>query len=70
MDGSAFLGDEPSRWNVYLQVEDTDETVAEAVAAGGRISSPAEDTPYGRVAELQDPAGVAFRVMGPDLEAG
>jgi predicted enzyme related to lactoylglutathione lyase len=69
MDGSAFLGDEPSRWNVYLQVEDTDETVAEAVAAGGQLVAAAEDTPYGRISELRDPAGVAFRIMGPDLEA-
>jgi predicted enzyme related to lactoylglutathione lyase len=70
MDGSGFLGDEPSRWNVYVQVEDTDETVARAVAAGGEMALAAEDTPYGRIAELRDPAGVAFRVMGPDLEAG
>jgi predicted enzyme related to lactoylglutathione lyase len=70
MDGSAFLGDEPSRWNVYLQVEDTDETVARAVASGAEVALAAEDTPYGRIAELRDPAGVAFRVMGPDLEAG
>ena len=39
MDGSAFLGDEPSRWNVYLQVEDTDETVGEAIEAGGQVSA-------------------------------
>jgi predicted enzyme related to lactoylglutathione lyase len=70
MDGSAFLGEETSRWNVYLQVEDTDETVGEALAAGGRITSAAEDTPYGRIAELQDPAGATFRILGPDLEAG
>ena len=69
MDGSAFLGDEPSRWNVYLQVDDTDETVAEAVAAGGQLVAAAEDTPYGRIAELRDPAGIAFRIMGPNLEA-
>ena len=69
MDGSSFLGDEPSRWNVYLQVEDTDETVGEAIEAGGRLTSAAADTPYGRIAELQDPTGVVFRVIGPDLEA-
>jgi uncharacterized protein len=69
MDGTAFLGDEPSRWNVYLQVEDTDETVAEAVTAGGQVVVAAEDTPYGRIAELRDPAGVAFRILGPNLEA-
>jgi predicted enzyme related to lactoylglutathione lyase len=69
MDGSAFLGDEPSRWNVYLQVEDTDETVGEALEAGGQLTAGAEDTPYGRIAELQDPTGVVFRIMGPNLEA-
>jgi uncharacterized protein len=69
MDGSSFLGDEPSRWNVYLQVEDTDETVGEAIEAGGRLTSAAADTPYGRIAELQDPTGVLFRVIGPELEA-
>lgn len=70
MDGAEFLGDEPSRWHVYLAVEDTDETVARAVAAGGEVGLQPEDTPYGRIAELQDPAGVAFRVMGPNAEAG
>jgi hypothetical protein len=44
-------------------VADTDETVAAAVATGAEVLRPAEDTPYGRVAQLQDPAGVAFSVM-------
>jgi predicted enzyme related to lactoylglutathione lyase len=69
MDGTAFLGDEPSRWNVYLQVEDTDETVTEALTARAQVVGAAEDTPYGRIAELRDPAGVAFRILGPNLEA-
>jgi predicted enzyme related to lactoylglutathione lyase len=69
MDGSGFLGDEPSRWHVYLAVEDADETVARAVATGGQVVLQPDDTPYGRIAELQDPAGVTFRVMGPNAEA-
>jgi predicted enzyme related to lactoylglutathione lyase len=69
MDGSAFLDGETSRWHVYLTVDDTDDTVARAVAAGGEVVLQAEDTPYGRIAELQDPAGVTFRVMGPNAEA-
>jgi predicted enzyme related to lactoylglutathione lyase len=69
MDGTQFLGGEPSRWHVYLTVEDTDETVAKAVSIGGEVVLAADDTPYGRIAELQDPAGVTFRVMGPNLEA-
>jgi predicted enzyme related to lactoylglutathione lyase len=70
MDGSGFLGDQPSRWQFYVQVEDTDETVAEAVAAGAEVAQQAEDTPYGRIAGLLDPAGISFSVLGPDLEAG
>ena len=31
MDATAFLGDQPSRWQFYLQVDDTDATVAQAV---------------------------------------
>jgi predicted enzyme related to lactoylglutathione lyase len=69
MDGSGFLDGEPSRWHVYLTVEDTDETVARAVAAGGEVVLQPEDTPYGRIAEHHDPAGVTFRVMGPNAEA-
>jgi predicted enzyme related to lactoylglutathione lyase len=69
MDGANFLGGEPSRWHMYIAVEDTDETVAEAVAHGGEVLLQAEDTPYGRIAELQDPAGVRFRLMGPNAEA-
>jgi uncharacterized protein len=70
MDASSFLGDQPSRWQFYLQVEDTDETVAEAVASGAQVRQQAEDTPYGRIAGLLDPAGITFSVLGPNLEAG
>ena len=69
MDGAAFLDDEPSRWHVYLAVDVTDDTVAGAVAAHGEVVLQAEDTPYGRIAELRDPTGVAFRVLGPNAEA-
>ncbi len=63
MDARGFLGDRPSRWQFYLQVPDTDETVATAVSVGGELVRAAEDTPYGRVATLMDPAGVEFCVM-------
>jgi uncharacterized protein len=70
MDASGFLGSEPARWQFYVQVADTDETEAKAVAAGGQVVVAAEDTPYGRIATLEDPSGVRFSVLGPDLEAG
>jgi predicted enzyme related to lactoylglutathione lyase len=28
-----------------------------------------EDTPYGRLAELADPAGARFKILGPNLES-
>ncbi|HET7070380.1 MAG TPA: VOC family protein [Nocardioides sp.] len=63
MDATALLGDQPSRWQVYLQVADCDETVARAVSVGGELVRAAEDTPYGRMATLTDPGGVQFCVM-------
>lgn len=66
MEATGFLGEQPSRWQFYLQVPDTDATVGQAVAAGGTLVQPADDSPYGRLAVLLDPAGVQFCVMGPN----
>jgi predicted enzyme related to lactoylglutathione lyase len=70
LDAGGFLQGAPSTWQLYLQVADTDASVETAVAAGGRTVSPAEDTPYGRVAMLEDPVGTRFAVMGPALSTG
>jgi uncharacterized protein len=67
LDAAGLLGDQPSRWQFYVQVPDTDATVEKALAAGGTQVQPTEDTPYGRIAPLLDPAGVPFHVMGPNL---
>lgn len=53
----------PSHWNTYFAVEDTDETVAKAVAAGGSVQSPAFDSPFGRMAVLADPQGASFSII-------
>jgi predicted enzyme related to lactoylglutathione lyase len=50
-------------WNPYFQVDDTDATVAAAVAAGGSVVSEAKDSPYGRLAKLRDPFGAEFSVI-------
>ena len=63
MDASGFLGEQPSRWQFYVQVADTDATVAQAEAKGASVVQPAENTPYGRIALLSDPEGVQFAVM-------
>ena len=69
MDASGFLGEQPSRWQFYVQVPDTDAIVEQAVASGATLVQPAEDTPYGRLAVLADPAGAQFSVMGPNKQA-
>lgn len=70
MDATAMLGDGPSRWQFYLQVADTDATVDRAAAAGADLVMPAEDTPYGRLAVMRDPAGLEFCLMGPSSQGG
>lgn len=70
MDATGLLGDAPSRWQFYLMVADTDATVEQATGLGGTVLAPAEDTPYGRAAQLADPAGVPFSVMGLVAQAG
>jgi predicted enzyme related to lactoylglutathione lyase len=64
-DAASVLGDQRSAWQFYVTVDDTDAIVARALELGGAVVTPAEDTPYGRLAELADAAGVRFNVMGP-----
>lgn len=64
MDATGLLGDEPSRWQFYVEVADTDTTAARATELGGSVVRAPEDTPYGRLAVLADPAGVPFCVIG------
>jgi predicted enzyme related to lactoylglutathione lyase len=66
MDASAWLPDGvPAHWSVYVHVADADATIAEAVALGGSVVVPAEDTPYGRLATLVDPTGATFKLRQP-----
>jgi len=52
-----------TQWVIYFAVDDTDATVQRAVELGATLEREAEDTPYGRLANLVDPGGVSFRVM-------
>jgi len=54
---------EPSGWNVYFEVADVDAALAQVTALGGKIIEPAQDTPYGRMARVEDPTGTAFRLV-------
>jgi predicted enzyme related to lactoylglutathione lyase len=65
MDASQFLPDGvPAHWQVYFGVKDTDATLSQVVDLGGSIVLPAEDTPYGRLAQAADPTGAMFKLRG------
>lgn len=61
MDSAAFLPDGvPSHWSTYLGAVDVDKTLAAVTDNGGTVLRPAEDTPYGRLAQVADPTGAMF----------
>jgi len=65
MDARRELADgEPSHWRVYFSVASTDETAERARELGGTVVHPGHDTPYGRLAVLEDPTGVRFSLVG------
>ena len=67
MDASAWLPDSaPASWSVYFGVEDADAALAKVGELGGTVVVPAEDTPYGRLAQAADPTGALFKIVaGP-----
>lgn len=66
MDASAFLPEGvPAHWSIYFAVEDADAALAKISELGGSVVRPAEDTPYGRLAEAADPTGAHFKLIQP-----
>lgn len=66
MDATSFLPEGvPAQWVVYIQVEDADTTLARVEELGGTVLIPAEDTPYGRLAQATDVTGAAFKILQP-----
>lgn len=51
------------QWMVYFGVANTDEAVALIAERGGKVMGPVEDTPFGRMAAVMDPAGAMFKVI-------
>jgi predicted enzyme related to lactoylglutathione lyase len=69
MDATGYLPEgEASAWHVYFAVEDTDAAAAKVTELGGTILQEAKDTPYGRLAQVTDPTGAMFKVVGPNKE--
>ncbi len=68
MDASAWLPEGiPAHWSVYWHVDDIGATVAKVKALGGSVVLDVEDTPYGRLAAVADPAGAPFKLRTPPL---
>lgn len=66
-DITGMLPDEaPTAWYIYFIVDDTDVAVATAREHGGAVIMDPEDSPYGRMATLQDPAGAVFNLISGD----
>jgi uncharacterized protein len=63
--GGSLPAGEASSWSVYFEVDDTDAIVAAATALGGSVRTAPQDTPYGRLAALADPAGAPFKLRTP-----
>ena len=63
MDAAAILGTgEQSRWVVYFEVDDVSSSVPLVDKLGGSVVRGPEDTSYGRLAEVADPAGAHFKL--------
>jgi uncharacterized protein len=63
MDATTFLPDGlASTWWIYWEVDDAEATVERVKALGGSVLMNAEETPYGRLATVADPAGAQFKL--------
>ena len=61
----------PPHWNVYVTVNDAEQSAKQAEAAGGSIVAPAFDVmEYGRMAVIADPTGAMFCVWEPKATIG
>jgi predicted enzyme related to lactoylglutathione lyase len=64
MDAAAILPEgTPAHWAVYFGVDDTDKAVARVEELGGAVTSPPQDSPYGRLASATDSTGAALNFM-------
>jgi len=63
MDGSVYAPEGQPSWSTYWGSDDVDATLSAVERMGGRILQPAEDTPYGRLAQAADPTGATFKVI-------
>ena len=67
MDASGWLaaGGQTSSWAMYWHTDDTRASIAAVKKLGGSVVHEAEDTPYGTLAAVADPAGALFKLRTP-----
>jgi uncharacterized protein len=53
----------PKGWTTCFSVSSADDAVAAVERGGGKVSTAAQDTSFGRFAVVEDPWGAAFSVM-------
>jgi predicted enzyme related to lactoylglutathione lyase len=64
MDATQFISEgQPATWSVYFEVEDVDAALEQITELGGKVVRPAEDTPFGRLAQAADPTGTLFKLV-------
>ncbi len=64
MDATAFLPEgAPSAWQIYFRVPDTDAALEKVPGLGGSVVYPADDSPYGRLAQIADPTGAEIKII-------
>ncbi|NVI98701.1 VOC family protein [Myxococcus sp. AM009] len=61
--GESWPAEVPAHWLSYFAVADADVAVRQVTELGGKVLQPPEDSPYGRLAVVADPAGATFVVI-------
>lgn len=69
-DLSAFAPDAGSFWRVYVCVDNCDDAMARVTELGGQVTDGPQDSPFGRVATIADPAGASFQICAPSQATG
>lgn len=67
MDASSFLPEGAgARWTIYWEVDDVAAAVAKVKELGGAVVMDVQESPYGTLATVTDPAGAEFKLRkGP-----
>ena len=55
-------------WHMYIAVADTDRALEVIREHGGTVLDGPQDSPFGRVTTVQDPAGATFQINEPPAQ--